>query len=409
MTAAFDEDEGILCGGFSDVFQGCFGGVKDFYHFNRHSYFAFLEDYRHGPCDSPFEIPCIHIFIGFFVAVIGVTVDCVGFALIVVLKILPAIVRAYYMLWKGYLEKCADETLIALMFFPLFVAANALVIPLLVLSAALFIIMGMFYGLYAAAQAYQKDSILAGIAYSVEKVRKFDLDSSQLLFDAECACLFCCTPCSDGGRAELDDVVAHDYQPQDNNNNNNNGAGGYEQWGGGLMRMAEVWNSFFEQCTQQTCVLLDLGYISQDDINDSEPFLFISIPAYVALSAVRRSIEANSPGIVLATQQAVTDHNRPRNFVADRVYVPLLAAKAILEQLELTPEEWDAFQRYMAVNNQRGADGAPLLERMPANRRKRVLEAYSKIIGVATAVSRVPMFHRRFGGALHNALDAKQR
>ena len=61
--------------------------------------------------------------------------------------------------------------------------------------------------------------------------------------------------------------------------------------GGGLGRMKEIWDNFFQMSQAEVSHALKNGWITQEEVGDLEPFLFVGVPALVTYHCVSRSLE----------------------------------------------------------------------------------------------------------------------
>ena len=156
---------------------------------------------------KPFDISIIEIFVGLFVALIGIPVVGIPVALLCILKFIPILLRGYY-----YLFYCTPTLLLILAdslqhthspshtdffdmkfewicaLFIFWVMANVLWPVVAVLGLCLVVIGGFGAGVYAAWAAY-KIGFIGGFLWMWEAIKKTDEFTNLFVFDCERSCL----------------------------------------------------------------------------------------------------------------------------------------------------------------------------------------------------------------------------
>ena len=88
--------------------------------------------------------------------------------------------------------------------------------------------------------------------------------------------------------------------------------------------------------------------MTRDDFAAYEASLFVGVPSLVAMDALVRSKDAR--GIILMDGVTeITEENRPRAFIADRVFTPMLELRSTLALLDLSEDELAAAKRHAAT------------------------------------------------------------
>mmetsp|Transcript_43222 Transcript_43222/g.97687 ORF Transcript_43222/g.97687 Transcript_43222/m.97687 type:complete len:203 (+) Transcript_43222:481-1089(+) len=64
-----------------------------------------------------------------------------------------------------------------------------------------------------------------------------------------------------------------------------------------LMAMDAIWNSFFCACALALNEAVEAGWVAREDVEDSEPYLFLGVPGLVLFNALERSL--GSEGVIL--------------------------------------------------------------------------------------------------------------
>jgi len=185
----FDEDYNVFCGGIVDTIKESAKYVKEFWHFNYDSYFSYLFDFRTYKLiegEQPFDISLVQLFVGTVIGTSGAIIDGICFTIISVVKLIPAIFRAYYELWKWYFEycsKCGRSCLEFVWFglmFPIFILANVIIPPGVALVAIFASLSGFFIGLSAGYHAY-KHGIIEAYKKMLEWIDEFNKETNKII------------------------------------------------------------------------------------------------------------------------------------------------------------------------------------------------------------------------------------
>lgn len=194
----FDEKYNVFCGGIGEALTDSCKNVKEFHNFNANSYFTYLSDYRNyklQPNEKPFDISFIELFIGLWIGTSGAIIDGVLFTILTVIKVIPALFKAYYELWKWFCKefakKCLDSCLKFVwtgLMFPIFLLGNAFIPFATVFVAVFMCLSGFFIGLSAGYVAY-KEGIKKAFAKVYEWAKEYDEESNEAIYDKSFTCL----------------------------------------------------------------------------------------------------------------------------------------------------------------------------------------------------------------------------
>ena len=187
-----------------------------------------------------------------------------------------------------------------------------------------------------------------------------------------------------------------------------------------LVALDEVWTSFFNSAQSASEDAIAQGWVTRDDFAAYEASLFVGVPSLVAMDALVRSKDAR--GIILMDGVTeITEENRPRAFIADRVFTPMLELRSALALLDLSEDELAAAKRHAATcgaqaYSQSDSQGAGVEraqqsteEGVPPgfnrtgrptadddDRRTQIMRVLGGVQSIAIDVSRTPTFRRRF-------------
>eukprot|EP01045_Picozoa_sp_COSAG04_P025611 COSAG04_NODE_3393_length_2860_cov_2.347338_1_plen_589_part_10 len=125
-----------------------------------------------------------------------------------------------------------------------------------------------------------------------------------------------------------------------------------------FVALDEVWTSFFNSARHASEGAVSQGWVARADFAAYEPSLFVGVPSLVVMDALVRSRGAS--GIVLMDGVTeVTDENRPRGFLPDRIFTPMLELRSALVALDLSDDELAAAKRHaVTCGGGAGASGA---------------------------------------------------
>lgn len=422
--------------GVWDTIRGSSTVVRDFTDFCFHSYFSYLDDFLKDPPPNfqPYEIKVLDLPGCLLVGLLGVLLD-VPFVTCV------AIVKSPYMLVRGWRRLLQDligregpflETVcvpvagLAVLLWPL-------VVVITLLSAAL---SSIFIGLYAAVVVYQESSVQCGLAYTIAVVAQFDEYTNDLIYLREGTCLprpqyrkktASSTESYSTGptRWQWTGEEATSPVPTPKSTGSIGSRSGSEisstahsfTYSRSIrqtlqeVKMVQIWDNMFRTCEMYGKSLLQEGAIKLGDLEEwvrssSSPkakIIGVGLPAYSLLKGLIRSGKAGVPGLLLLDGVEVTMDNRPQERVFDWFFEPLLVLKEQIQVSQLKEMEELYLLKYVLTCG----DMNRLNEWQAANLhiedevRKGELLAWSRRVqGIATSVSRLPTFRRRYQGVV---------
>ena len=175
-----------------------------------------------------------------------------------------------------------------------------------------------------------------------------------------------------------------------------------------LVALDEVWTSFFNSAQSASEDAIAKGWVTRDDFAAYEASLFVGVPSLVAMDALVRSKDAR--GIILMDGVTeITEENRPRGYIADRVFTPMLELRSALALLDLSEDELAAAKRHAATCGAQAYSqpdpGAETPEEgVPGatadDRHTQIMRVLAGVQSIAIEVSRQPTFRRRFNGVM---------
>ncbi|KAI5063961.1 hypothetical protein GOP47_0020631 [Adiantum capillus-veneris] len=422
--------------GVWDTIRGSCTVVRDFTDFCFHSYFSYLDEYLKEPDPSfePYEIKVLDLPGCVVVGLLGLLLD-------VPLIICVAIVKSPYMLIRGWRRLLQDligregpflETVcvpvagLAVLLWPL-------VVVIAVLCAAL---SSVFIGLYGAVVVYQESSVQCGLAYVIAVVAQFDEYTNDLIYLQEGSCLprpryrkrtAASTESYSVGptRRQWSTEEATSPVPTPKSTGSLGSRSGSEvsstahslTYSRSLrqtlqeVKMVQIWDNMFRTCEMYGRALLQEGAIKLGDLEEwvrssnsaKGKYINVGLPAYSLLKNLIRSGKAGVSGLLLLDGYEVTMDNRPQERVFDWFFEPLLVLKEQIRVANLKENEELYLLKYVLtcgdVSRWNEWQATSLLPEDEV--RKGELLAWSRRVqGIATSVSRLPTFRRRYQGVV---------
>jgi hypothetical protein len=432
---AFDEDYcKVVFGGFGGVLESDHTAVRDTLDWNRHSYFSYLEEFRRSrhPSGVPFDIPVIEVFIGLIVACLGIIVCVPAYVVIGAVKCVLGTFYWLCKLWESYfgLLDGADGCCLCQCLSPCFIIAHALIPAAAVLTYLAFCCKAFIDGIGCAAVAHRQASPVAGVRHAFRLVGLFDYLTNEMALGVDAGT--CGEACEDFGNAVPRNdqlLLGHDggvglnLAPNDppaaqrmnldadvEATGDNDAApppgsapslvrsfstrAGLDNIRNRLVALDAIWTSFFNAAQSASEDAVSKGWVTREDFATYEPSLFVGVPSLVVIDALLRSRGAS--GIVLMDGVTeVTDENRPRGFLPDRLFPPMLELRSTLALLDLSEDELAAV-KWHAVTCGDARRATEDLAALDPQRRTEIMRVVAGVQSIAIDLSRAPTFHRRF-------------
>ncbi|MDR3430303.1 MAG: hypothetical protein P4L95_00095 [Rouxiella aceris] len=185
VKSTFDESENFCYGGIAEVYHAVMCQYpRLFVECLWVRYYEFTEEFRHSRGREVFDVPFYWIFLCPLLSAAGACIALPAACVMTVIKIIPALARAYYFLWCRYCELGQG---MMIMFVLLFALANALVPFLVALAAAAFVVFSAGLGATATCAAYNGGAE-AGFRRMVTNVYDLDEFSNAVAFQCH-SCL----------------------------------------------------------------------------------------------------------------------------------------------------------------------------------------------------------------------------
>jgi len=148
----FDSNYNLFFGGIIETFKDVLEIIKEFWHFNYHSYFCYLIEIEEKEVDEPFDIHVIKIIIGLLLACYGSIVGTIVLTLMYIVKLIPLIIKMY----SYYIDMIKEISLFNLILYSIYFILGFCLIPVLGVSSILLCIgYALFGGIYCAIEGYQ--------------------------------------------------------------------------------------------------------------------------------------------------------------------------------------------------------------------------------------------------------------
>lgn len=163
---------------------------------NYKSYFAYLDELRDRPVDTPFDIYFIELIIAVMLSVVGCIVHGLCIFLLTVIKLPAAICRVYILAYTSCFECVRSTPMLAVCFLPFAIVAFFGLFIVSILAACLVIVVGIFSGIYVGVQ-YYSGGFCNGPVKALEASRNvivgFDKASNDYIFHSDSSVLeLCC-------------------------------------------------------------------------------------------------------------------------------------------------------------------------------------------------------------------------
>nr|XP_010939111.1 uncharacterized membrane protein At3g27390 isoform X2 [Elaeis guineensis] len=400
-------------GTWDSIKRGC-TIVRDFKDICFHSYFSVMDGLLEARGETIMNMRLSQIPGCLLAGIVGLLIDVPMLSLIVLYKV-PI------MLYKGWRQLIRDligrsGPFLESVCIP-FAGLLILLWPIAVeLTAAAGILSSFGLGCYAAAVAYQEDSTMSGILYTISVISTFDEFTNDFLYMREGSCF----PRPKYRKAVLSQSPSlpikrvpeqSDFTPLQRPLIKTASMKLQE------LKAVVIWDNFFKGCDYLGKELVGAGAILVSDLeawkNSKNKILNIGLPSYVFLQCFLRSIKSGSAGFVMRDDVELTSINRPEGRIFDWLFEPMLLLKEQIKAADLQPTE-EAYLCKLALycgDAQRLAAwqnvGVP-----PADEVKRAqLEGLSRRLqGFSLTLSRMPTFRRRFAEVVEALLqEARQR
>ena len=444
LGATFSDDENLLLGGWLllssqrgrrsvdrggvtlfPTIRDALRFTRDFWDFNYHSIFAYIEDVRRARRDGgPFDISFIALILGACQAVVCSAALLVVGAAIALAKLVPLTLGCYY---RGVVEmaKHLGRTACGLQsvetFFGTWVVgltgallAAGLIPCLAALALALTPILCGIAGIHCAVAAYRHDALKIGFLQMLNHCHTADAATTGALDVVWCAdsrrsgpsCDTSCFPKFDLERqrnappqyfnhARAPEAPPAEAPAAEASAAAEGGGSVPASLRAGVVSMGEVWDSFFRQSTLLVADGLARGVVTSGAVHALEPALVLGVPACVLLHTAKRSAAAPEGALRMADGQVVTEANRPRNSATELLYQPLLALTRSLRTAALREAD---FARLSDAALTQDAPLAAFDSEPPPH------ALLAQANSLAIHISRLPMFRRRFRDALDAAM-----
>ena len=145
-----------------------------------------FEDTKLQPGETPYDVPLLWIPLGFLYALGGFLIDGVAAGLIGILKVIPAIIKMTYELWRLYTQLDFEA---GIFFLIPFVLAHAVIVVLAACGLILLPIVGGVIGMSSAGAAYRR-GLWAGIQRISHTIYDIDEGTNRLIFKTGSALSF---------------------------------------------------------------------------------------------------------------------------------------------------------------------------------------------------------------------------
>lgn len=395
------------CGHTSKVIKNTINWIIDFWHFNK-NYGALFYNFRNVPNRSGtvFEVYLYYIPIGLIIAVIAGSINTVYFIILALSLCIPLTVRCFIVYYYNFCC-CGERDGIAALF--MMALACACILPiigisfLILLVAPLLLVVCPFYGLWggmmAAFWACQRGDMSLSYKYTKNFITitthnmwafikgNRNYQSFDPFFDVDAV-----QPIPRDGQINI--VVE---QPNSSRNSYQNATPMVTV---PEISMLEIWDNFFLMCTKYVREAINERLITEEEISEFAPFLFIGIPSFVVLRMINRSMGHDGNTFELADGTLVTEENRPKNFIADQIWPVFVDLKKNIMNTNLSPDEYIYLQNFVITCNEKPIEGIDIFPQ----RLKELNKLASEFQSVGTVISKMGPFPRRFGEAINEAL-----
>jgi len=185
----FDSNYNLFFGGIIETFKDVLEIIKEFWHFNYHSYFCYLIEIEEKEVEEPFDIHIIKIIIGLLLACYGSIVGIIVFTPMWLIKLIPSITKIYYY----YIKFIKNLSLFNLIMYSIYLILGFCLIPALgVLTILLYIGYALFGGIECAIEGY-KYNYIRGLFTIWEYIYIIDKETNSFIFNKEFTCFPDCS------------------------------------------------------------------------------------------------------------------------------------------------------------------------------------------------------------------------
>lgn len=389
----------FLDGTWSSIL-GAFTIVRDFMDICFYSYFSVMDGLLEARSDALMEIRLLQIPGCILAAIFGVLIDMPMLSLIVLYKV-PV------MLYKGWKQLIHDligrsGPFLESVCVP-FAGLLILLWPIaVILAAAAGILSSLSLGLYAAAVAYQENSTMSGILYSIAVISMFDEYTNDFLYMRDGSCFP--RPRYRKDVLSRSPSLPPKLKPEESS---------FTTLKRPLirtpsMKMQElkavvIWQDFIKSCESLGKELVRDGAIWVSDLeawlNSKNEIVNIGLPSYVFLHCFILSIKSASVGFILRDNVELTSVNRPEGRIFDWLFEPMLLIKEQIKAANLEDtEEAYLYKLTLYCGDTQRVDAWQNGGVSPLDEVKRAhLEGLSRRLqGFCLTLSRMPTFRRRF-------------
>ncbi|XP_057826028.1 uncharacterized membrane protein At3g27390 isoform X2 [Cryptomeria japonica] len=388
--------------------------VRDFTDVCFHSYFSLMDELHDQPPKDgkALDIDLLQLPGCVLAGLLGILLDVPIITLI-------AIWKAPYMLLKGWFRLVQDFIGREGLFFDVaclpFASLAILLWPLAVVGTVLAAFFSSFcIGLYGAVVVYQEGSIQLGSKYIVSAIALFDEYSNDLLHMREGSCFprpeYRRKKKSSSGPAQtscLPDKQRTDSAHREGNSiphkcipeRTKSLKKTFQR-----LNSVQIWDRLFHSCEFYGRALVQDGVIRFSDIEEwistgKSRILSVGLLAYSILQTLLHPVNFDSLNFLVSDGAELTKSDRADDRVAEWFFHPLMIMKEQIQSYKLEDREALYLSKLALLSNSPERmetwknGGIPPSDGV----KKAELEGLSRRLqGIATSVSRMPTFRRRF-------------
>ncbi|KAL5717874.1 hypothetical protein ACHQM5_010831 [Ranunculus cassubicifolius] len=381
--------------------KGGFTIVRDFMDVCFHSYFSVMDDIRLQvpPDGKRYDIRLLNLPGSVIVGLIGIMVDVVVITCVALYKSPIMLFKGWHRLFHDLIGRegpfletiCVPFAGLAILLWPAAVAGAVL---------ASFV-SSIFFGAYAGVVVYQESSIKFGFSYIVTSMAVYDEYSNDVLDMPEYSCF-----------------QRLQYRKKSPPTRTISGASSFSRPSSFHgppshllkktyidLKPLEILDTLFSESKAQGQILIDVGLIKFQDLEDSKSskadskVINIGLPTYCILHMLLRSIKANSDGLLLRDNVTeITSMNRPKDAVSDWFINPLLVIKDQIKAHNLSETEENYLCQLVLLYGDSERLKVWDLESCSETEIQRAeLDGIARRLrGITRSISRYPTFKRRF-------------
>ncbi|KAG4089927.1 hypothetical protein H8356DRAFT_1715180 [Neocallimastix lanati (nom. inval.)] len=184
IVKTFDSDYELTFGGIYETFKEMEYYIEMFWDFNKKKFFSYLLDIERREVNEPFDINIIQIIIELFLACYGSVVGIIVLTPIWLIKLIPLVIRLYYIFIKWIMELSLHTFIMFSIFFIIYFC----LIPAIGVSSILIcVVYSLFGGIQCAIEGY-KHNFLRGLICIWGYIYDVDLASNLFIFDKKYSC-----------------------------------------------------------------------------------------------------------------------------------------------------------------------------------------------------------------------------